>query len=88
MKERVSKHFSNIEHSDQRDDTTLSQHIWNLKDSNTDYILKWNLVEEAPIFDHTTEKCRLSGIDGEAVSASRMSEDEFELKQPRMSESE
>ena len=28
------------------------------------------------------------GIDGEAVSASRMSEDEFELKQPRMSESE
>ena len=28
------------------------------------------------------------GIDGEAFSASRMSEDEFELKQPRMSEFE
>ena len=59
FKERVSKHFSNIDHSEQRDDTTLSQHIWNLKDSNIDYILKWNLVEEAPIFNHTTGKCRL-----------------------------
>ena len=59
LKERVSKHFSNIDHSEQRDDTTLSQHIWNLKDSNIDYILKWNLVEEAPIFNHTTGKCRL-----------------------------
>ena len=59
FKERYSKHFSNMEHSDQRDDTTLSQHIWSLKDSNTNYVLKWNLVEEAPIFNHITGKCRL-----------------------------
>ena len=32
--------------------------------------------------------CRLAGIDGEAFSASRMTEDELELKQPRMSEFE
>ena len=37
---------------------------------------------------HSTLMFLDPGIDGVAFSASRMSEDEFELKQPRMSESE
>ena len=59
FKERYSKHFSSLEHSKNRDETTLSQHIWNLKENNINYTLKWNLVEKAPIFNHTTGKCRL-----------------------------
>ena len=59
FKDRYNKHASNLRHSNQRDSTTLSQHIWNLKDNNIDYTLKWNLVEEAPTFNHTTGKCRL-----------------------------
>ena len=59
FKERVTHHNSDMRHSDQRGNTTLSTHIWNLKDSGTDFTLDWSLIQNAPIFNHTTKTCRL-----------------------------
>ena len=46
FKERVTSHFSDFRHIEQRHSTTLSNHIWTLKENNVDYNLVWNLVEE------------------------------------------
>ena len=59
FKERVNKHKHDIRSSDKRHSTTMSKHIWELKDSGTDFNLTWSIVENAPIFNHTTQKCRL-----------------------------
>ena len=59
FKERVTSHFSDFRHIEQRHSTTLSNHIWTLKENNVDYNLVWNLVEETSTYNHTTGKCRL-----------------------------
>ena len=59
FKQRVNKHNSDFRNINQKHSTTLSKHIWDLKDSNTDYTLSWEIVEESQIYNHTTRKCRL-----------------------------
>ena len=39
--------------------TTLSAHIWDLKDKNINFDIKWKAVERAPPFNPITKKCRL-----------------------------
>ena len=39
--------------------TTLSSYIWELKDKNLDYNIKWTAVDRAPRFNPITKKCRL-----------------------------
>ena len=59
FKERWGGHNSSLRHSDQRHKTTLSNHVWDLKDSGTNFNLEWSIVQNAPTFNHTTGKCRL-----------------------------
>ena len=59
FKERVNKHKYNIRTASQRHNTTLTNHIWELKDKGEDYDLTWSLIDKAPIFNHTTGSCRL-----------------------------
>ena len=59
FKERVNHHNYDFRHRSQKSSTTLSNHIWDLKENGTHYDLTWNLVETAPIFNHTTRNCRL-----------------------------
>ena len=59
FKERFNGHQTTFNNSCQRNKTTLSQHIWNLKDSGTNFTLSWSIVQNAPIFNHTTQQCRL-----------------------------
>ena len=39
--------------------TTLSSHIWDLKDQNTNYSIKWRALDRASPFNPVTKKCRL-----------------------------
>ena len=39
FKERINKHKHDLRNSDKRHSTTLSKHIWDLKDSGTDFNL-------------------------------------------------
>ena len=43
--------------------TTLSGHIWKLKDRNLNYNVKWSVVDRAGIFNPTSRKCRLCLIE-------------------------
>ena len=63
FKGRWDGHKCTIKYSKLRDKTTLSQHIWNLKDSETNYTLEWKIIENAPILNHKTGKCKLCDIE-------------------------
>ena len=39
--------------------TKLSQHIWELKDNNVPYDIKWSILAKANTFNPVTKKCRL-----------------------------
>ena len=40
-------------------ETTLSKHIWDLKDENENYDTRWSLVDRASPFNPVSRKCRL-----------------------------
>jgi len=39
--------------------TKLSRHIWDLKDSGTDYTMKWFVLATAPAYNPAARKCYL-----------------------------
>ena len=39
--------------------TTLSNHVWDLKDNNIPYEIKWTILSKAKTFNPVTNKCRL-----------------------------
>ena len=59
FKERFNGHQTSINKNNKRNSTTLSQHVWELKDSGTNFNLSWNIVQNASSFNHSTGKCRL-----------------------------
>ena len=59
FKERFNSHKSDFRHEKNRHNTTLANHIWNLKNAGTDYQVKWSLVDRAGSFNPTTQKCRV-----------------------------
>ena len=59
FKDRFYSHRSSFENRDHPNHTTLSSHIWNLKDSNKNYETSWSIVDRANDFDPATRKCRL-----------------------------
>ena len=59
FKDRFYSHRSSFENRDHPNHTTLSTHIWNLKDRNKNYETSWSIVDRANDFDPATRKCRL-----------------------------
>ena len=47
FKARYSTHKSSFKHEKYRTATALSQKIWELKESNTDYTLTWSILKKA-----------------------------------------
>jgi len=39
--------------------TQLSRHIWNLKDNNTKFSLKWNILKICKSYSNLTNRCNL-----------------------------
>ena len=59
FKERFNHHQSDFRNRSKKNSTTLSSHIWDLKEISTQYDLSWSILESAPKYNHTTDKCRL-----------------------------
>ena len=59
FKDRWYKHDSDMKHEKNRNNTSLSAHVWELKDKNLNYSLKWDFIETAQTFNPITKKCRL-----------------------------
>ena len=39
--------------------TALSAHVWDLKDKDSNFNIKWDFLETAPTCNPVTKKCRL-----------------------------
>ena len=59
FKQRYCGHKQSFNQKIGESSTTLSTHIWNLKDRNKDYNITWEVVDRARPFNPTTRKCRL-----------------------------
>ena len=59
FKKRYYAHWQSFEKQNLQHSTTLSSHIWDLKDKNLDYSDKWKTIDRAPRFNPVTKKCRL-----------------------------
>ena len=58
FKERFYGHTASFNNRN-TDGTTLSTHIWKLKDEGTNYDIHWSVIEKAREFNPTTRKCTL-----------------------------
>ena len=59
FKKRYQGHKHSFTHRNSDSSTTLSAHLWELKDQQKDFNLKWEVVDRAPPFNPVTRKCRL-----------------------------
>ena len=59
FKERYGGHKGDFKHTARRTCTTLSGHIWNLKDQGRKYTIEWDLICRAAPFSPITGTCSL-----------------------------
>jgi hypothetical protein len=59
FKTRYNNHTASFRHSNKCTSTELSKYIWSLKDSNTDYTLKWSIITKAPACKNGNSTCGL-----------------------------
>ena len=59
FKRRFYSHRQSFEKRKLEHSTTLSSHIWNMKDKNENFDIKWSIVDRAKEFNPVTKKCRL-----------------------------
>ena len=61
FKQRYYGHTSSFKHrnTDEKKSTTLSTHIWKLKDDQKKYEIDWSVRDRAAEFNPTTHKCKL-----------------------------
>ena len=59
FKDRFNQHNNDFKKEKNRSKTTLASHIWNLKDNNKQYQIRWSIIDKARVFNPTNRKCRL-----------------------------
>ena len=59
FKNRFRGHKTSFTNAKYKHKTTLSTHVWKLKEENMNFTTRWSFVDRAPTFNPTTRKCRL-----------------------------
>ena len=59
FKDRYSKHKQDQDKPQNRTNTTLAGHVWDLKDQKIDFEIKWEIVRRAAPFSPTSKSCNL-----------------------------
>ena len=59
FKDRYYKHESDFREPEKRNSTKLSAHIWELKEENKPYNIKWEVVTRALPYSPVSGKCNL-----------------------------
>ena len=59
FKLRYNTHNNSFKDDKKRKDTTLSDHIWDLKSLNCDYELSWRIVSKARSYSPSSKICNL-----------------------------
>ena len=57
FKQRFVGHRGDFRHSENRNNSTLASHIWNLKDENKEFNITWQIIDRGPIYNSITKKC-------------------------------
>ena len=63
LKTRYQQHKSDFNNTSDKNATTLSTHIWNLKDHNTPYDVKFEIVGRAAPYSAVTGRCNLCTLE-------------------------
>ena len=59
FKARFANHKASFKSKQKRNNTELSKHIWELKDNNLNYAIKWKILSRASHYSNKTKKCNL-----------------------------
>ena len=59
FKLRYRNHTSSFRNERYRNATELRKHVWNLKDQNVQYNIKWRKIKQARSYSDVTKKCNL-----------------------------
>ena len=59
FKQRYNGHKASFRKKKKQHATTLSTHIWKLKEKRANYEIKWSIIEKGRKFDPSTRKCML-----------------------------
>ena len=59
FKQRYNSHQHSMRDSKYRNSTSLSQHVWALKDQGIDYSIQWSIQRKATEYQNTTKRCNL-----------------------------
>ena len=59
FKERFNGHKSTFRHSNKRNSTELSKHVWRLKDSKINFNIKWKILRKSKPYCNKSKTCRL-----------------------------
>ena len=59
FKLRFYEHQSSFRHAENRHKTTLSKHIWKLRDEGEEYTLKWWVIDRGKKFNPISKSCDL-----------------------------
>ena len=59
FKKRYHGHTHSFRHRNSKTSTTLSSHIWSLRDQNKNFDLGWEVIDRASTFNPISKKCQL-----------------------------
>ena len=59
FKTRYRNHASSFTNVNKKNATELSKYIWNLKDNNTEFTLKWSILMRTKADNNLSKRCNL-----------------------------
>ena len=59
FKARYNGHTASMRHLKNKTDTTLSHHVWDLKQAGIDYSISWKVLARGRGYNQTSKSCRL-----------------------------
>ena len=59
FKERYRNHITDFKYTDKRTNTDLAGHIWSLKDSSQNFVVKWDIVKKSSTYNPKSKSCML-----------------------------
>ena len=59
FKTRYNNHTASFRQASKRSSTELSKYIWDLKEKNIEYSIKWNILKRASSYNTTSKRCNL-----------------------------
>ena len=59
FKQRYTQHKATFKNRRYTNSTELSKHIWNLRDNNQDFNIKWSIISRARPYNNISKRCDL-----------------------------